>query len=556
METHSNSHESSVPADDAAVSSALEAPAHPPLARTSYAITHVNPWEAGADLDEVESSFHQSILSNPVLSPSSIMSGYNSPRLSSSGPHLGSTRGSSNSSSLSILQASATHTYPHPVVPSALEDEDPWSRPVPSMQDALGIRPSASAPPAAAEEGLVDVLPNPTVKSLRSSMSRSSSALSDFQWYLNVENISVKIAPVKGGVIFKHVNYLLESQTSHNLITRRYSDFAWLSTILYKRYPSRLLPTLPPKAVGGQSDPVFLEKRRRGLLRFINFIVNHPVLHADSEVVEFLQSKDFTQHRKATQVLLNEEFLGDTGVQDRLVEVPADLDERLTVIRGDLVPSIHAYQNMAVSIERFSKRAEASSSDLLRYSTVLSPIPEKHLCIEKECQSCAKLNLGFHDLSNGFQRIARTYNELAHDGHESIIEGLKTYRDLLVSLVELLDRRDKVFATISIESLKNKIAATHARLSDAQSKGNSKEIERLVKLINQDDQELATQLRKLDFYRWSLWQELRFFHQQKAHLSRIYQSYVTFSIRSAQQLTEGWQNLSETVFEMPTSGYI
>ena len=71
-------------------------------------------------------------------------------------------------------------------------------------------------------------------------------------------------------------------------MVRRYSDFVWLAETLAKRYPFRLIPPLPPKKLGASSDEQFMEERRRGLLRFINFIGHHPVLRNDETVIDFL----------------------------------------------------------------------------------------------------------------------------------------------------------------------------------------------------------------------------------------------------------------------------
>jgi PX domain len=49
-------------------------------------------------------------------------------------------------------------------------------------------------------------------------------------------------------------------------------------------------PVPPKKAVG--MDVHFIEKRRRGLQRYANFIANHPVLHKDPTVVAFLTWND------------------------------------------------------------------------------------------------------------------------------------------------------------------------------------------------------------------------------------------------------------------------
>lgn len=126
------------------------------------------------------------------------------------------------------------------------------------------------------------------------------------------ENITVTLLPGKEGMfMFQHHNYQVTSTRRGSRVVRRYSDFVWLLDCLQKRYPFRQLPLLPPKRVAGTSyckfcslstfsnqtivngnhlaaDNTFIEKRRRGLARFANALVRHPVLSQEQLVIMFL----------------------------------------------------------------------------------------------------------------------------------------------------------------------------------------------------------------------------------------------------------------------------
>lgn len=108
------------------------------------------------------------------------------------------------------------------------------------------------------------------------------------------ENILVTLLPEKEGMfMFQHHNYEVSSNRRGSKVIRRYSDFVWLLDCLHKRYPFRVLPLLPPKrvAVNGNhlsNDGGFIEKRRRGLARFLNAVIRHPVLGQEQLVVMFL----------------------------------------------------------------------------------------------------------------------------------------------------------------------------------------------------------------------------------------------------------------------------
>lgn len=108
------------------------------------------------------------------------------------------------------------------------------------------------------------------------------------------ENITVALMPEKEGIfMFQHHNYEVTSSRRGSKVIRRYSDFVWLLDCLHKRYPFRVLPLLPPKrvAVNGNhlsNDGAFIEKRRRGLSRFLNAVARHPVLGQEQLVIMFL----------------------------------------------------------------------------------------------------------------------------------------------------------------------------------------------------------------------------------------------------------------------------
>jgi sorting nexin-8 len=108
------------------------------------------------------------------------------------------------------------------------------------------------------------------------------------------EVITIAMLEEKEGMfLFQHRNYEVGSVRRNSKVIRRYSDFVWLLECLHKRYPFRQLPLLPPKrmAINGNhiaADGLFIEKRRRGLARFANALVRHPVLREEQLVVMFL----------------------------------------------------------------------------------------------------------------------------------------------------------------------------------------------------------------------------------------------------------------------------
>jgi PX domain len=89
----------------------------------------------------------------------------------------------------------------------------------------------------------------------------STESTESFETFVNIDkpdSVTVQIAPEKEGYIFKHVKYIVQNNDIKSRVLRRYNDFSWLVDTITRRYPSRMIPNLPPKNLGGSksSKPV------------------------------------------------------------------------------------------------------------------------------------------------------------------------------------------------------------------------------------------------------------------------------------------------------------
>jgi hypothetical protein len=73
------------------------------------------------------------------------------------------------------------------------------------------------------------------------------------------------------------------------MVNRRYSDFIWLRDCLKNLFPADILPILPKKKIGNRRfEKDFLQKREKGLQKFINEIVNNEKYKATEILTIFL----------------------------------------------------------------------------------------------------------------------------------------------------------------------------------------------------------------------------------------------------------------------------
>jgi sorting nexin-8 len=178
------------------------------------------------------------------------------------------------------------------------------------------------------------------------------------EWWKTQETVDVTIQGQQGFILNRYTVY--EIITEHGTpVHRRYSEFTFLWDCLVRRYPFRLLPALPPKRV--QPDAAFIEQRRKGLARFLNAVLNHPVIKEDGLLATFLSEPSFENWRKHTAVSLEEESASRHVDRIEEITVPSDLEDKLAFVRGKINPLIEQWQRICVLAERIIKRRESAA---------------------------------------------------------------------------------------------------------------------------------------------------------------------------------------------------
>ncbi|KAI8138095.1 hypothetical protein BJV82DRAFT_699062 [Fennellomyces sp. T-0311] len=381
----------------------------------------------------------------------------------------------------------------------------------------------------------------------------SNGPTESYQWFLDLDVVKVAIAPEKEGFIFKHVNYVIESQLRSSKVLRRYSDFFWLWETLLRRYPMRVVPNLPPKKLGGK-DESFLERRRKGLSRFINSIVRHPTLKCDEVVETFLtEPSELLAWRRANPPVVDDEFVRKQPSAAELeCYIPQDLDARLESIKSKLSTITDHYNNKCTVLERLIRVSEVQSREFVRYSITLNAMSEiEQECYVPGCQSCQQVVRGYEAVAKHMQRAGTILDDQALAGSNGVLENLKRHRDLLISFKEMMDRKEKLEVN-QIDSLSKKISANKAKVNQNRGvPGLESEVERLDAVIDSDQTKMTYQLDRDTHIRYCLASELSYIHKQQAFISLMYQNYVHEQLQFARQLGDNWKVLQALACEMP-----
>ncbi|EJD07688.1 uncharacterized protein FOMMEDRAFT_143983 [Fomitiporia mediterranea MF3/22] len=177
-------------------------------------------------------------------------------------------------------------------------------------------------------------------------------------WWRRQERIQVQLIGMQGFVLNRYMLYAVASDRG-TPVSRRYSEFVFLWDRLVRRYPFRILSQLPPKRIG--PDESFIEQRRRGLQRFLNFVVNHPIIKEDGLLAVFLTEPSLEQWRKHNTISLEEESASKRIDKVEEMSIPSDLEDKLKIVRNKLPLVIEQWQKICILAERIVKRREAAA---------------------------------------------------------------------------------------------------------------------------------------------------------------------------------------------------
>ncbi|OAA40969.1 Sorting nexin mvp-1 [Metarhizium rileyi] len=415
---------------------------------------------------------------------------------------------------------------------------------------------TSTAHPFGGDGGRIDRSPN------RDLLANASRVTSGRTGSSVEENIIVTLMPGKEGVfMFQHHNYEVASQRRGSKVIRRYSDFVWLLDCLHKRYPFRVLPLLPPKrvAVNGNhlsNDGAFIEKRRRGLARFLNSLVRHPVLGQEQLVVMFLTvPTELAVWRKQATISVQDEFIDRAlppGLEDSL---PLTLEELFSRTKSGVRRSAELYINVCNIMDRLVKRTEGVAADHARVAMSLTSLTETSAdTYATDTNEIPLLNDGLVAMSKHLRTCQTLLEDEGRGWEEGVLEDLKRQRDSLVSVRELFDRRDKLDRD-NIPYLERRIQSNETKLTGLRAKPEGVvkpgEIEKVAEAIIKDKESIVQQHNRSIFVKECIRDELVTFQSTQYHVSRWNQDWAGERVKYAEMLADNWRRLLDELEGMP-----
>ncbi|KAK3068883.1 Sorting nexin mvp1, partial [Teratosphaeriaceae sp. CCFEE 6253] len=375
------------------------------------------------------------------------------------------------------------------------------------------------------------------------------------------EVVTVSLLDEKEGIfLFQHRNYEVASLRRASKVIRRYSDFVWLLDCLHKRYPFRQLPLLPPKrvAINGNhiaADQTFVEKRRRGLVRFVNGLVRHPVLREEQLVVMFLTvPTELAVWRKQATISVVEEFAGKTlppGLEDSL---PQNLQDTFDTVRSGVRRSADLYINMCSLTERMCKRKDGLAAEYTRFALNLHSISDTSAdTYAMDPSDVPGLNAGLTATATHVDTSRQLLEDESRAWDEGFLEDLKSVRDGLVGMREMFERHERGKRD-TIPACERRIEGNERKLEGIKGKGDAAkagEAEKVEGLIVADKQSIVAQHARGVFIRECVRDEIVGFTATMPRVSRLHQDWAQERVKYAELRADCWRGAVDEVEGMP-----
>ncbi|XP_004363489.1 hypothetical protein CAOG_03761 [Capsaspora owczarzaki ATCC 30864] len=280
-------------------------------------------------------------------------------------------------------------------------------------------------------------------------------------------------------------SYNVTSSSMKTSVSRRYKHFNWLHNRLGETFPNVSIPPMPEKVLQAnfKFDEHFIEKRRRGLERFLNRVAAHPVLGTSNVFLHFLTAAEkanwksgkrsaekeagrssFIETMECPQnnvpdnrVMIVERFAKMAKAMEKSVTYLSYTTEHFQNKRAEFRSE---YGKLSFALRRVvlhEKEASGPSSQPAPVDPVSgAPTSENLWCWRDDCEACAPLIKGMEMMSIGVGKISSTMDLQRQNDTVPLMEFLKDYTGILKTFPSLIKAHENAVDAYNQALLKEK----------------------------------------------------------------------------------------------------
>ncbi|KAJ2505708.1 Sorting nexin mvp1 [Coemansia sp. RSA 2052] len=382
------------------------------------------------------------------------------------------------------------------------------------------------------------------------------------QWQLDLEDVIIKESAERGGIVFKHTNYEVNTRSFSAMVIRRYNDFFWISSYLVKRYPYRMHPNIPPKG--------FPDNRVKGLTRFANAILRIPFLRRDALIIQFFSNTDeFSRVVKVGNLDMDAEEFDPkeeaAGVpESEIQQTYMAFDE----FYGQVSRDEEKYRTQITALEKISRYKQAIGDELNVYSDTLH--------VPNMPSEGSQRSTKFHVLSRAKRALRNNLNELSMSFSDASLldksqgevmktmsaEYLRRLYDVVISMKLMMDRVRLMDRSRDVQRIKERndvnikaAAQLSAELPAGAAAGSMDRggIERLERMIKEDTAELGKLEHEQRCIGVRFYQELARYKCYESFLQTHYHRFVEEQIKHHTLALNAWKQALVTADDLPTN---
>ena len=222
-------------------------------------------------------------------------------------------------------------------------------------------------------------------------------SLSDKSDLGKIDKVNIQVTEpekIDGGFFTKaYITYLIKTNPLNLSVRRRYSDFEWLRQILLVFFSSSIIPPIPKKnKLGGDKfNESFLLKRMRTLEKFLNYLIEDPVIKNSQILFDFLSiesEEKFIENKKTYQNYKQPKFLRDFKSIDGKLDIAVNEQREIN------------FQNLKDNAEINEEILSRLNYNLKQLNTEMNIVTRRLDDIAKICEELFQTSIKYYDTND------------------------------------------------------------------------------------------------------------------------------------------------------------
>jgi len=230
---------------------------------------------------------------------------------------------------------------------------------------------------------------------------------------------------IEGGLFTKsYVTYLMQTKPFGFKIRKRYSDFEWLRNVICTVYVNCVIPPLCKKNYADRFSEVLISKRTRSIEKFMNGVLNHPLIRNSDIFYSFISTEneaEFEKKKKIYSRLVSPINLSDVKTLSGELNVTVNKEKEIYFanIKDNMDLNIELLQKLTKGYKGLVVLMEQMSEKMKEISEIWKDIYKKSLNYYEKESTVETYNI--------MSKIMDDWKEINKKQRILINEGIREY---------------------------------------------------------------------------------------------------------------------------------